>query len=72
MAVIPSSADSAVDSVHPLVRKAAAWCWRLLVIGALLAVPLLAFLNSATERLLTEEQLDDTSVAAHPELEGGP
>lgn len=34
MAVIPSSADSAVGSVHPLVRKAAAWCWRLLVIGA--------------------------------------
>ncbi|WP_370331573.1 AI-2E family transporter [Mycolicibacterium hippocampi] len=34
MAVNPSSADSAIDSVHPLVRKAAAWCWRLLVIGA--------------------------------------
>lgn len=34
MAVNPSSADSAVDSVHPLVRKAAAWCWRLLVISA--------------------------------------
>ncbi|CAA0119850.1 Putative transport protein [Mycolicibacterium vanbaalenii] len=34
MALIPSATDSAVDSVHPLVRKAAAWSWRLLVIGA--------------------------------------
>lgn len=29
-----ASIDSAVDSVHPLVRKTAAWSWRLLVIGA--------------------------------------
>ncbi|MCV7151078.1 AI-2E family transporter [Mycolicibacterium pyrenivorans] len=34
MVAPPGSVDSAVDSVHPLVRKAAAWSWRLLVIGA--------------------------------------
>lgn len=34
MVVTPAPAGSDVDSVHPLVRKTAAWSWRLLVIGA--------------------------------------